>query len=297
MQITASMVKSLRERTGAGMMECKKFLSEAEGDADKAIELLRKSGQLKAAKRGGKIAAEGQVHIAQNPNNPKHYILIEVNCETDFVARDESFEAFVQDVITVVLQHNPKDVEALVQCQSSTGVTIEKARENLISKIGENIQIRRFQSILTEGNHSASYVHSQRIAVLVDAQGGDEELSKDIAMHVAAAAPVCIDESEVPEELLRKEKDIYTAQAQESGKPDEIVQKMTAGKVRKFLEEITLLGQNFVKDPAVRIQSLLKEKSAKVLAFHRYELGEGIEKKQENFADEVMEQVKQSASV
>ena len=294
MQITAAMVKELRKRTGAGMMECKKFLVQAQGDTAQAVKLLREAGQVKASKRDVKVAAEGTVVIVNDPNDPKRYTLLEVNCETDFVARGDLFQAFVRDVCDVIVKAQPADLETLLQCPSSTAATVEKARTEVVAAIGENVQLRRFQAISLQGDCAAAYSHGKRIAVVVDMRGGDEDLAKDIALHVAASSPQCIDQDGVDEALLQSERDIYIAQAQQSGKPDDIVEKMVAGKMRKFLDEITLLGQAFVKDPDKKVSALLKEHNAEVLGFWRYGLGEGIEKKQENFAEEVMQQVKAS---
>ena len=292
MQITATMVKDLRTRTGAGMMDCKKTLLEAEGDMERAIDLLRKSGQIKAEKKSDRIAAEGVVKII---GSNKNYAIVEVNCETDFVARDEQFLHFVDYVAQRVLGYKlPHDTLHAELSQNDIGDTsIEEKRLGLISKIGENIQIRRIIRIILQGDTVASYIHSRRIGVLVDMQGGDT-IAKDIAMHIAASHPLCISEADVPAEKLQKEKQLLTEQAQESGKPTEIIEKMVMGRLKKFISEISLSGQPFVKDTDKTVGGLLKEHHAKVNAFYRYEVGEGIEKRQENFADEVMAQLKAS---
>ena len=290
MSITASMVKELRERTGAGMMECKKALVETGGDMDAAIELLRKSGQAKADKKSSRIAADGRVVIAANGTNAA---IVEVNSETDFVAKDENFVAFAEAVAAKVLDGHAEDVEALLAESLDDGKMIEAARTELISKVGEKISVRRFARI-EAADHLGNYTHGARIGALVSLSGGDADLARDIAMHVAASKPVCIDESGVPAETLETERRIYTEQAKDSGKPAEIIEKMVTGRVAKFLKEITLLGQPFVKDPDVSVAHLLESSGASVTEFLRYEVGEGIEKKQENFAEEVMAQIKQS---
>jgi len=293
MQITASMVKELRERTGAGMMECKKALTETDGDMDAAIELMRKSGQAKADKKASRVAAEGTVVMMISDDN-KHGVILEVNCETDFVGKDDNFLKFSQDVATVALSQSPADVDALMGMNSGSD-TLEDARQALVSKIGENIQVRRFVLVNSQTGVLGKYSHGSRIGVMVEIENGSDELGKDIAMHIAASKPACIDENDVSPEMLQQEKDIFAAQAEASGKPPEIIEKMVQGRIKKFLGEITLLGQPFVKDPDKSVQKLLSEQSAKVLSFHRFEVGEGIEKKSENFAEEVMAQVNQTS--
>lgn len=293
MQITASMVKELRERTGAGMMECKKALSESSGDMDAAIELMRKSGQAKADKKASRVAAEGTIVILISDDSKKGVIL-EVNCETDFVAKDENFLKFSHDVAEVILSESPADVDALMNAALADSETVESTRLALVSKIGENIQVRRFEKVTSANGALGKYMHGSRIGVMVELENGSDELSKDVAMHVAASKPVCVDESGVPAETLQKEKEIFIAQAEGSGKPADIIEKMVQGRLKKFLGEITLLGQPFVKDPDKSVEKLLKEKSASVISFIRYEVGEGVEKKSENFAEEVMAQVSQS---
>lgn len=292
MQITASMVKELRERTGAGMMECKKALTESDGDMDTAIELMRKSGQAKADKKASRVAAEGTV-VMMISDDSKNGVILEVNCETDFVGKDDNFLQFSQDVATVALSQSPADVDALMAMTSGSD-TLENARQALVSKIGENIQVRRFSLVSSQNGMLAKYAHGSRIGVMVEIENGSDELGKDIAMHIAASKPACIDENDVSPEMLQQEKDIFAAQAEASGKPPEIIEKMVQGRIKKFLGEITLLGQPFVKDPDKSVQKLLSEQSAKVLSFHRFEVGEGIEKKSENFAEEVMAQVNQT---
>ncbi|HIF51782.1 MAG TPA: elongation factor Ts [Thiotrichaceae bacterium] len=287
MQITASLVKELRERTGAGMMDCKKALQEANGDIETAIEDMRKSGAAKAAKKAGRIAAEGIISIKQDGND---VTILEINCETDFVAKDENFLTFTSNVIDAVSAQNPSDVEAL-NGLSVGDQTVEEATQQLITKIGEKITVRRFEKRTATGP-VGTYSHGVRIGVVVELEGGDETLAKDIAMHVAASKPVCISEDQVPQDELVKEKAIFVAQAEESGKPAEIIEKMVSGKIKKFLKEITLLGQPFVKDPDQTVEKLLQTANASVVSFIRYEVGEGIEKKVDNFAEEVKAQAK-----
>ncbi len=292
MAITAAMVKELRERTGAGMMECKKALVETDGDIDAAIEHLRKTGMAKADKKAGRTAAEGLVAIKLSDDG-KRAAIVEVNCETDFVAKDENFRNFVDAVADQVLANNPADLDALLALPmpGEDGQTIGEALKALIAKIGENMAIRRF-AIIEASGRLHTYMHGNRIGVVVDLEGGDETLGKDIAMHIAASRPMTVSEAEVPAEVIEKEKEIFAAQAAESGKPPEIIEKMIGGRIKKFLKEVTLLGQPFVKNPDQTVEQLLKEANATVAAFTRFEVGEGIEKKQENFADEVMAQVK-----
>lgn len=291
MQITASMVKELRERTGSGMMECKKALQEAEGNIDTAIENMRKSGLAKADKKAGRVAAEGRVAIEISEDGKKAVIL-EANCETDFVSGGDDFMAFVSSVAKVALANQPSSVEELVALPSADGEgSIEEVRQAKVAKIGENIQIRRFEILETSNGSFGSYAHGARMSVLVEMENGNDDLIKDIAMHIAASNPMCIAEEDVSAETLAKEKEILRAQALESGKPADIVEKMLTGRIRKYLAEITLVGQPFVKDPDKTVGALLSDAGATVASFVRYEVGEGIEKKQENFADEVMAQV------
>jgi elongation factor Ts len=294
MAISAAQVKELRERTGSGMMECKKALVEANGDMDAAAEALRKAGMAKADKKAGRVAAEGLVVIEISDDN-KTAAMVEVNCETDFVAKKEDFQEFAMAIARRVLADDPADIDTLLGLPLHDGdaTSIEEARKALIATIGENITVRRFTRVESKGQ-LASYRHGVRIGVLVDVEGGDAALGKDLAMHIAAhdPRPVCVSEEQVPEEMLASEREIFTAQARESGKPDNIIEKMIEGRIRKFLGEITLLGQSFVKDPDQSVARLLESAGASVTGFQRMELGEGIEKKTENFADEVMAQVK-----
>ncbi len=289
MSISASMVKDLRERTGAGMMECKKALVETNGDMEAAIELLRKSGQAKADKKAGRIAADGRIAVAANGGKAA---IVEINSETDFVANDENFIGYVSAVTEAALASGAADAEALSAASLDDGRSVEQARTDLIAKVGENISVRRVAHV--EGaDNLGSYIHGgAKIGALVALQGGDEELARDIAMHVAAINPTCIDESGVPAETLEKERRIITEEAAGSGKPAEIVEKMVNGRMAKYLKEITLLGQPFVKDDKIAVGKLLKDAGATVTSFVRFEVGEGIEKKEENFVEEVMNQVK-----
>ena len=294
MAITAAQVKELRERTGSGMMECKKALVDADGNMETAIDALRKTGLAKADKKAGRIAAEGLI-VVEISDDGKTAAIVEVNCETDFVAKKEDFQAFATAIARRVLVDNPADMDGLLAMplNDAGAETIEDARKALIATIGENISVRRFIRVQSEADLS-SYRHGVRIGVVVELEGGDAELGKDIAMHIAAhdPRPVCVSESQVPAGMVTKERDFFTEQARESGKPDNIIEKMIEGRIRKYLAEITLQGQSFVKDPDQTVGKLLEDAGATVLGFHRIELGEGIEKKAENFADEVMAQVK-----
>jgi elongation factor Ts len=281
------MVKELRERTGAGMMECKKALVDAGGDMDAAAENLRKSGQAKADKKAGRVAADGRIVIKTNGSKA---VVVEVNSETDFVAKDENFVSFAESVADAALASGTTDVDAFSSQTLADGRSVEQARTDLIAKIGENISVRRIAEVSSDGP-IGHYTHGAKIGAVVALEGGDDELARDIAMHVAAINPTCIDESGVPAETLERERRIFAEQAAESGKPPEIVEKMVAGRVAKFLKEITLVGQPFVKDDKVSVGKLLSGKGAKVTSFVRFEVGEGIEKKEENFADEVMKQI------
>ena len=289
MAVTAAQVKELRERTGAGMMECKKALVETSGDMESAIEHLRKSGLAQADKKASRVAAEGKIVLAVATDG-KQAAMVEVNCETDFVAKDASFNAFAEAVAANILQHAPADVDSLLQTRLND-TAIEDARQALVAKIGENIQLRRFVHLTTE-ELLGCYVHGGKIGVIVELAGGDEELAKDLAMHVAALNPQYVSEADVPAEVIAKEKEILLAQAQDSGKPADIIEKMVSGRLRKQLAEITLLGQAFVKDGEVKVAALLQQNNAKVKRFNRIVVGEGIEKKDTSFADEVMQQVK-----
>ncbi|MCG5534946.1 translation elongation factor Ts [Ectothiorhodospira mobilis] len=292
MQISASMVKELREITGAGMMECKKALTAAGGDMDAAIEQMRKSGAAKAVKKADRVAAEGRIVVSASGDGHRAAI-VEVNCETDFVAKDDHFQAFSQQVADQVLAHEPADVDALMALSGEEG-SLEETRAALVAKIGENVQVRRFELVGGADSVLGHYLHGARIGVVVELEGGDESLARDLAMHIAASHPVCVDESQVPQELLEKEKAIFRSQAEESGKPAEIIEKMISGRIKKYLGEITLVGQPFVKDPDQAVGKLLEQAGARVRRFVRYEVGEGIEKKTENFAEEVLAQAKGS---
>ena len=294
MAITAAMVKELRERTGAGMMDCKKALSETDGDMEAAIELMRKSGAAKADKKAGRTAADGAVVIAV-ADGAKQAVMVEVNSETDFVAKDDNFSAFATAVGQAVLANQPADVAAIAELKLADGQSVEEARTALVSKVGENIQIRRFESLSTDNGQIMTYQHGAKIGVAVVLEGGDETLGKDLAMHIAASRPVCVDESGVPAETVEKERAIQLDIAMQSGKPKEIAEKMVDGRMRKFLAEITLVGQPFVKDPDQTVAQLLAANGATVVSFTRLEVGEGIEKKQENFADEVAAQAAAAA--
>ncbi len=289
MAITAALVKELRDRTGAGMMECKKALVETNGDVETAIDNMRKSGQAKAAKKAARIAAEGII-LANTATDGSYGVLLEINSETDFVSRDENFLGFANEVNQLALDNKVSNIDTLLALNTASGNTVATAREILVSKIGENIQLRRVE--LVEGDNVKAYVHGGRIGVLVSLKGGDEELAKDIAMHVAATNPEVISAEDVSQKSLDKEREIFTAQAKESGKPDNIIEKMIDGRMKKFVAEISLTGQPFVKDPSMTVSKLLADNGASVVSFTRYEVGEGIEKKDEDFAAEVMSQMK-----
>lgn len=282
--ITPAMVKELRERTQLGMLECKKALQEAGGDMNEAIELLRKKSGLKAAKKSGRTAAEGQLGL-KVADDGSRAVVVEVNCETDFAAKNDSFVAFVQRVTELAFGQDTDDVAGLL----ANG--LEAEREALVQGIGENIQLRRIARV--RGPMVAGYLHGNgRIASVVALEGGDAELARDVAMHVAATAPQVVSPEDVPPETLEKEREIYAAQAAESGKPPEIVDKMVDGRLRKFKAEISLVEQAFVKDPDTKVGKLLKDRGATCRAFVRYEVGEGIEKEDTDFAAEVAAQVK-----
>jgi elongation factor Ts len=288
MNITADAVKQLRERTGAGMMECKRALVETQGNLDAAAELMRKSGLAKADKKATRVAAEGTVVTERAGSSA---VLVEVNCETDFVARSEEFLSFARDVARRALETASTDVNELLAASGPS--TLEEQRRALIAKIGENISVRRFARITSPGPLGA-YVHGGRIASLVALKGGDETLARELAMHVAAANPAYIDASGVPPAVLEKEREILAAQTKEEKKPPEIIAKMVEGRLRKYLAEITLLGQPFVKDEDTTVEKLLKNAGASVVQFVRYAVGDGIEKKQDDFVGEVMAQVRRS---
>lgn len=288
MAISASMVKALRERTGAGMMECKKALVETGGDMEAAVENLRKSGQAKADKKSARVAADGRVVIRTGNGRAA---VVEVNSETDFVAKDDNFVGFAEAVADAVLESGETDAEALAKTKLADGREIGTARTELVAKVGENITVRRAAIVAGDGP-IGDYTHGAKIGVVVALEGGDEELARDIAMHVAALNPACIDASGVPAETLASERRILTEQAKASGKPDDIVEKMVEGRLGKFLQDITLVGQPFVKDPDVTVGKLLGKAGASVRSFVRFEVGEGIDKQEDNFVEEVMAQVK-----
>ncbi len=287
MNITADIVKQLRERTGAGMMECKKALVETAGDLDAAAELMRKSGLAKADKKAARVAAEGTVVIERSGNDAA---LVEVNSETDFVARSDEFQAFAREVARAALQSAPPTLEALMSLTPGAE-SLEQRRRALIAKIGENISVRRFVRVSSPGPLGA-YVHGSRIGTLVALRGGDEALARDLAMHVAAVNPAYAATADVPPAVLDKERSILAEQTKAEKKAPEIIAKMVEGRLRKYLAEITLLGQAFVKDPDTTVEKLLKKSNADVVQFVRYEVGAGIEKKQDDFVGEVMAQVK-----
>ena len=290
--ISASMVKELREKTGAGMMDFKKVLTETDGDMEKASELLRERGIAKAAKKSGRIAAEGLVS-SYISDDRKIGAIVEVNAETDFVAKNEEFKEFVNDIAKIVAKTNPKDLEELsAEKYLETGKTVKEVLTDKIATIGENMSIRRFERFESEGLVE-SYIHGEgKIAVLVDFSKGEQEVAKDVCMQIAAAKPEYICESEVPEEVVNKEMEILKAQAMNEGKPAEIAEKMVKGRIGKFYAEICLVDQPFVKDQNIKVSELLKSKNSEIVRFARFEKGEGIEKKEENFAEEVMKQLK-----
>jgi elongation factor Ts len=286
--ITASLVKELRERTSSGMMECKKALVETDGDIEAAAELMRKSGAAKADKKAGRVAADGAISSLVTEDR-KTAVILEINSETDFVAKDENFQSFAAAVVQTLLQQKPASVAELSSLSIADGQTVETARQALIARVGENIQVRRFEIIKSEQG-IASYLHGSRIGVLVESSA-EAEMARDIAMHIAAVNPQYVDESMIPAEFVEKEKGILIAQAQDSGKPPEIIEKMISGRLDKFLAEITLVGQPFVKDPDQTVGKLLSSSGASISGFVRYEVGEGIEKKVEDFATEVASQL------
>lgn len=292
MAITASMVKELRERTSAGMMECKKALTETDGDMDAAIQLLRTTGAAKADKKAGRIAAEGVVSIYISDDS-KLGVIVEVNSETDFVAKGDDFQGFAADIAAVVASENPADIDALNETKLSSGETVDATRRTLISKLGENITVRRFERIeAADGAVISSYQHGLKIGVLVSTAGGNENIGKDLAMHIAAMKPLCVSPDEVPVDAVEKEKAVFSAQAAESGKPPEIIEKMIVGRINKFLNEVALHGQTYVKDSSTTVGKMLKAENTSINHFTRVEVGEGIEKKVEDFAAEVAAQAK-----
>jgi len=291
MDVKPAMVKELRERTGAGMMDCKNALVQANGDLDSAAELLRKQGQAKADKKASRVAAEGRV-VLKSDERAGRYALVEVNSETDFVAKDDNFRGFAERVAGLVLDRRPGSVEALMGL-SADGRTLEEGRLELVTKVGENINVRRFEVVESKAN-VGTYVHGTRIGVLVELEGGTPELARDMAMQVASLAPRYLSSDDVPKDVLAKEREIIVAQTAEEKKPPEILAKMVDGKLRKFVDEITLTGQVFVKDDKKRVRDVLAANKAKVKGFRRFEVGEGIEKKATDFVGEVMAQASQT---
>ncbi|MGZ8223600.1 MAG: translation elongation factor Ts [Methylobacter sp.] len=291
MSISAGMVKELRERTGSGMMECKKALVESNGDMELAIENMRKSGLAKADKKSGRIAAEGIIGVKVS-DDQKAVAIVDINCETDFVAKATDFINFVNNVTAALLDADIETEEQLLALKLADGLSVDEARRGLIAKLGENITVRRFAKYRTAEGGTACYLHGSKIGVIVELAKANNELGKDIAMHIAASKPSYISEDQVPAETIEKEKEIFLAQASESGKPAEIINKMIAGRISKFFAEITLLGQPFIKDDKISVGKLVASKGNRVIRFSRFEVGEGIEKKEENFAEEVMAQVR-----
>ena len=289
MAITAALVKELRERTGAGMMDCKKALMETSADLEAAIDLMRASGAAKAAKKSGRVASEGLVNLTVSDDN-KNAVILEVNSETDFVTKGSAFIDFVDALGSLALKNKPESLEAFLSQTLGSGETVDEARQGIIAKIGENISVRRLQIVTTENGVLGAYKHGERIAVLTVLSGTDGELAKDIAMHIAASKPECVSEDQLSSELVEREKAIFIEQAKESGKPDNIIEKMIVGRMKKFVNEVTLYGQSFVKDPDTTVGALVKSKGAEVESFIRYEVGEGMEKKEDNFVEEVMAQ-------
>jgi len=290
--VTANMVKELRELTGLGMMECKKALTETNGDMKAAEDLLRIKSGAKASKAAGRIAAEGVIGAYISADG-KQGALVEVNCETDFVAKNDDFITFAKNLAELIATKNLTDISTLNDASLPQGETVEAIRKALVMKLGENISIRRCGRHATQ-NRLASYLHGTKIGVIIDYEGGDETLGKDLAMHIAASKPICVSKEQVSSELLEHERQIFTAQAAESGKPANIIEKMVDGRIAKYLAEITLLGQPFVKDPEQTIDKLLAQKQARVNSFTMFVVGEGIEKKSENFAEEVKAQMEQA---
>jgi len=291
MAISAGLVKELRDRTAAGMMDCKKALTETDGDIERAVELLRQIGAASAERKAGRIAAEGVIDQLVDEEG-RRGVVVEVNCETDFVAKDESFRQFVRAVAESVLEYDPDNLESLSQMTLGDG-TIETARQKLIGQVGENVSIRRFERIIEENGLIAGYLHGTRIGVLVSVEGQKTGLARDVAMHVAASKPLCVSEDQMPADVLEREKSIFLAQARDSGKPDDIIQRMVDGKIKKYLNENTLLGQVYVKDPDISVGQLLDTAKVRVNQMARFEVGEGLEKRQTDFVSEVMAQAGQ----
>jgi len=291
MSISSELVRQLRERTGAGMMECKKYLIATNGDIEAAITEMRIAGQAKADKKADRVAAEGIVITARTADG-RTAIMLEINSETDFVARDENFTNFANAVADAALNSSVTTIDELSSLILSSGLSIEQARQELVAKIGENIKLRRLERMHCGDGVVGYYLHGSRIGVMVALRNGDDVLAKDIAMHIAASKPIVVSRDQVSAEVIENEREIFTAQAKESGKPQEIIDKMIEGRINKFIDEVSLLGQPYVKNPDIKVAQLLKEKNADVVAFIRYEVGEGIEKKEDNFVEEVMAQVR-----
>ena len=289
MTITAALVKELRERTGAGMMDCKKALVETNADLESAIDLMRASGAAKAAKKAGRVASEGLVNVAISDDN-KSAVILEVNSETDFATKSQSFIDFVNTLGKLALKNKPKSVKTFLTQTLDSGETVDEAREGIVAKIGENITVRRLQNVSVENGILGAYKHGDRIAVLAVLSGNDASLAKDIAMHIAASRPECVSEEQLSNEMLEREKAIFIEQAKESGKPGNIIEKMIVGRMKKFVNDVTLYGQAFIKEPEISVGELVKSKNAEVESFVRFEVGEGIEKKEDNFVEEVMAQ-------
>ena len=289
MTITAALVKELRERTGAGMMDCKKALVETNADLEAAIDLMRASGAAKAAKKAGRVASEGLVNVAISDDN-KNAVILEVNSETDFVTKGQPFIDFVNALGRLALKNKPESIGTFLTQTLESGETVDEAREGIIAKIGENISVRRLQIVNAENGVLGAYKHGDRIAVLAVLSGKNSGLAKDIAMHIAASKPECISEEHLSNEFLEREKAIFIEQAIDSGKPDSIIEKMIVGRMKKFVNEVTLYGQAFIKDPDTSVGKLVKSHNAEVKFFVRFEVGEGIEKKEDNFVEEVMAQ-------
>lgn len=294
MAISATLVKDLRERTGAGMMECKKALQATDGDIEAAADNMRREGLAKADKKAGRVAAEGRIAAAPSADNTAA-VLVEVNCETDFVGKNDGFIEFANEVARIVLDKEPSDVDALGELYMAGGQTVEDKRRALIATLGEKITVRRFSRVTAREGRIDVYSHGARIAAAVAVAGGDDELVRDLAMHVAASAPAHLSMADVPEERRNAEKELLMAQARDSGKPEHIVEKMVEGRLNKFLAEITLMGQPFVKDPDLTVEKLVSERDATIEAYARLEVGEGIDKQEEDFAAEVRAQAEKTA--
>ncbi len=291
MSISAAMVKELRDRTGSGMMECKRNLTEANGDMELAIENMRKAGLAKADKKAGRVAAEGFIGIKAT-DDAKTVAMIEINSETDFVVKSPDFQGFVTEVTDALLTNDIENNEQLLEMTLASGETVESTRRALVAKVGENISVRRFVKYTNVEGGTACYLHGGKIAVIIETGKNDVEFGKDVAMHIAASNPAYVSADQVEESVIEKEKEIFTAQALESGKPPEIVEKMIVGRIKKFLSEITLEGQAFIKDDKMTVAQLAKSKDNSVVRYTRFEVGEGIEKEEVDFAAEVMAQAK-----